>query len=284
MKRPFDEIIGNLRESIATYEYYVDFDKVYRNVNKIEMQLNLLNYLIGKDNIEEEFLKLIMEYPDVIEVIPILLAIREGKIKIIDDGLISYDFKNMNLEPKEYVKLLRESGLIDLFENKKIKNLVDYVTGVEVGLDTNARKNRTGSLMENIVEKYILKLENVDYLKEATKEDIKEHFKLEEIEKLNLNEGKKTNKRFDFVVRAYSGDLLLIETNFYKGGGSKLNETARSYTKLAQDLEEIKGVKFIWITDGVGWNTTKNNLKEAYNSIEHLYTLEDLDAGVLERL
>ena len=105
MKRPFDEIIGNLRESIATYEYYVDFDKVYRNVNKIEMQLNLLNYLIGKDNIEEEFLKLIMEYPDVIEVIPILLAIREGKIKIIDDGLISYDFKNMNLEPKEYVKL-----------------------------------------------------------------------------------------------------------------------------------------------------------------------------------
>lgn len=284
MKQPFEQLIGNLRESIATYDYYVDFDKVYNNVGKIEMQLNLLNYLIGKENIEEEFLKLLKEYPDVIEVIPILLAIREGEIKIIDESVVTYNFKTINLEPLDYVKLMKESGLMDLFKNKKIKNLVDYVTGVEVGLDTNARKNRTGTLMENIVEKYILKIENVDYLKEATKNDIKNYFKTDVLENLNIENKNKTNKRFDFAVKGNSGDILLIETNFYKGGGSKLNETARSYTKLAQDLKDIRGVKFIWITDGIGWNTTKNNLREAYNIIEHLYTLEDLDSGILEKL
>lgn len=284
MKQPFEQLIGNLRESIATYDYYVDFDKVYNNVGKIEMQLNLLNYLIGKENIEEEFLKLLKEYPDVIEVIPILLAIREGEIKIIDGEVITYNFKTMNLEPLDYAKLMKESGLMDLFKNKKIKSLVDYVTGVEVGLDTNARKNRTGTLMENIVEKYILKIKDVNYVKEATKKDIKEYFKTDVLDNLDINYENRTNKRFDFAVRGNSGELLLIETNFYKGGGSKLNETARSYTKLAQDLKDIRGVKFVWITDGIGWNTTKNNLREAYNVIEHLYTLEDLENNVLLNL
>lgn len=284
MKRSFEEIIGNLRDSIATYNYYVDFNKVYRNVNKVEMQLNLLNYLIGKDNIEQEFMKLIVEYPDVIEVIPILLAVREGEIKIIDGEVISYSFKKMNREVADYTKLLRESGLVELFEKKKIKNLVDYVTGVEVGLDTNARKNRTGHLMEDIVESYIKKIPNVDYLKEATKNDIKKHFKTDELDDLNLDDEKKTNKRFDFVVKSRTGKLLLIETNFYGGSGSKLNETARSYAKLGKDITGINGIEFVWITDGKGWRSTQNNLREAYSVIEHLYTLDDLDNGVLEKL
>ncbi|MDD2391811.1 MAG: type II restriction endonuclease [Bacilli bacterium] len=284
MKRRFEEIIGSLRDSIATYNYYVDFDKVYRNVSKVEMQLNLLNYLIGKDNIEQEFMKLIVEYPDVIEVIPILLAVREGEIKIIDGEVISYSFKKMNREVADYTKLLRESGLVELLEKKKIKNLVDYVTGVEVGLDTNARKNRTGHLMEDIVESYIKKIPNVDYLKEATKNDIKKHFKTDELDDLNLDDEKKTNKRFDFVVKSRTGKLLLIETNFYGGSGSKLNETARSYAKLGKDIKGISGIEFVWITDGKGWRSTQNNLREAYGVIEHLYTLDDLDNGVLEKI
>lgn len=284
MKRRFEEIIGSLRDSIATYNYYVDFDKVYRNVSKVEMQLNLLNYLIGKDNIEQEFMKLIVEYPDVIEVIPILLAVREGEIKIIDGEVISYSFKKMNREVADYTKLLRESGLVELLEKKKIKNLVDYVTGVEVGLDTNARKNRTGHLMEDIVESYIKKIPNVDYLKEATKNDIKKHFKTDELDDLNLDDEKKTNKRFDFVVKSRTGKLLLIETNFYGGSGSKLNETARSYAKLGKDIKGINGIEFVWITDGKGWRSTQNNLREAYGVIEHLYTLDDLDNGVLEKI
>ncbi len=284
MKRKFEDIIKSLRDSIATYDYYVDFNKVYQNVNRVEMQLNLLNYLIGKDDVENEFLKLLVEYPDVIEVIPILLAIRTGEIKIIDGELISYNFKKMNREPEDYIKLLRESGLVDLFKNKRIKNLVDYVTGVEVGLDTNARKNRTGHLMEDIVESYIRKIENVDYLKEATIPEIKEYYKIDTLDHLLIDEETYVNKRFDFVVKNKKGELLLIETNFYRTSGSKLNETARSYAKLGKDLSKIKGVKFVWITDGIGWKSTQNNLREAYVSIEHLYTLDDLDTGILNQL
>lgn len=285
MKRNFEDIIASLKDSIATYDYYVDFDKVYANVSKVEMQLNLLNYLIGKDNIEEEFGKLVLDYPDVIHAIPILLAVREGQIKIIDGEYISYNFKKMNHEVKDYAKLIRESGLAELFEKKKIKNLVDYVTGVEVGLDTNARKNRTGHLMENIVESYIKNIPGVDYLKEATKKDIKAHFKTNVLDSLALDEDNdRTNKRFDFVVKNKKGELLLIETNYYSSSGSKLNETARSYAKLAQDIKGISGVKFVWITDGEGWKSTQNNLREAYNYIDHLYTLEDLDNDTLEKI
>ncbi len=161
MKRKFEDIIINLKGSIATYDYYVDFEKVYKNVNQVEMQLNLLNYLIGKQNIEEEFIKLVMEYPNIIEVIPILLAIRTGEIQIIDDEIISYNFKKMNKNVDDYIKLLRESGLLKLLQNRKIKNLIDYVIGVEVGLDTNARKNRMGHLMESVVESYIRKIPNI---------------------------------------------------------------------------------------------------------------------------
>lgn len=284
MKRKFEDIIESLRDSIATYDYYVDFNKVYANVSKVEMQLNLLNYLIGKDNVENEFLKLIIEYPDVIEVIPILLAIRTGEIKVIDGELISYNFKEMNREPEDYTKLLRESGLVNLFQNKKIKNLVDYVTGVEVGLDTNARKNRTGHLMEDIVESYIQKIENVDYLKEANIKEIKSHFKTDVLDHLLMDEETYANKRFDFVVKNKNNELLLIETNFYRTSGSKLNETARSYAKLGQDLKEIKGVKFVWITDGIGWKSTQNNLREAYTVIDHIYTLDDLDFDILKKI
>ena len=285
LKRSFDSIIGSLKDSIATYDYYVDFEKVYANVSKVEMQLNLLNYLIGKEDIENEFKKLVIEYPDVIHAIPILLAVRNGEIKVIDGEYISYNFNKMNRDINDYVKLFRESGLAELFQNKKVKNLVDYVTGVEVGLDTNARKNRTGTLMEDIVESYIKKLPNVDYLCQASKEDIKKHFKTDVLNKLIFDEENgKANKRFDFVFINKLGELILIETNFYGSNGSKLNETARSYSKLAQDIKKIKGVKFVWITDGHGWKSTQNNLKESYNQMDYIFTLEDLKCNILEKI
>lgn len=283
MKRSFEDIIESLKDSIATYQYYVDFEKVYLHVSEVEKQLNLLNYLIGKENIEAEFSLLITEYPQVLSAIPILLAIREGNIKIIDGEFISFSFNKTNRDLKDYIKLFRETGLEKLFKEKKIKNLVDYVTGVEVGLDTNARKNRTGKFMEEIVEGYIKKIPNIDYLRQASKSDIAKHYNTNVLDSLILDqENGKTNKRFDFAFKNKNDELILIETNYYSGSGSKLNETARSYAKLSQDISKIKGVKFVWITDGKGWLSTKNNLREAYGNIEHLYTIDDLDNGVLE--
>ena len=197
MKRDFEEIIESLKDSIATYEYYVDFEKVYAHISDIEKQLNLLNYLIGKENIEEEFSKLIAEYPQVLSAIPILLAVRDGNIKIIDGEFISFSFNNTNRDIEDYIKLFRETGLEKLFKEKKIKNLVDYVTGVEVGLDTNARKNRTGKFMENIVESYIKRIPNVNYLRQASKTDIANHYNTNVLDSLILDtENGKTNKRF----------------------------------------------------------------------------------------
>ena len=285
MKRNFEDIVGSLKDSIATYNYYVDFEKVYAHVSDVEKQLNLMNYLIGKDNIEEEFIKLITEYPQVLKVIPLLLAVRNGTIKIVDGEFISFDFIRMNGDAEDYAKLFRETGLEKLLKEKKVRNLVDYVIGVEVGLDTNARKNRTGTLMESIVEDYLKKIKNVDYLRQANKHEISKHYNTKCLDELTLDdENEGSNKRFDFVFKGKHDDIILIETNFYSGSGSKLNETARSYAKLAKDIEKLKGVKFVWITDGIGWASTKNNLKEAYNNMEHLYTLEDLENGVLDTL
>lgn len=285
MKRNFEDIVGSLKDSIATYNYYVDFEKVYAHVSDVEKQLNLMNYLIGKDNIEEEFIKLITEYPQVLKVIPLLLAVRNGTIKIVDGEFISFDFIRMNRDAEDYAKLFRKTGLEKLLKEKKVRNLVDYVIGVEVGLDTNARKNRTGTLMESIIEDYLKKIKNVDYLRQANKHEISKYYNTKCLDELTLDdENEGSNKRFDFVFKGKHDDIILIETNFYSGSGSKLNETARSYAKLAKDIEKLKGVKFVWITDGIGWASTKNNLKEAYNNMEHLYTLEDLENGVLETL
>ena len=52
---------------------------------------------------------------------------------------------------------MEHTGLFDLLKNHIIRDLVDYVTGVETGLDSNGRKNRGGHLMEDLVEGYIKK-------------------------------------------------------------------------------------------------------------------------------
>ena len=285
MKRSFEDIIESLKDSIATYQYYVDFEKVYLHVSEVEKQLNLLNYLIGKENIEAEFSLLITEYPQVLSAIPILLAIREGNIKIIDGEFISFSFNKTNRDLKDYIKLFRETGLEKLFKEKKIKNLVDYVTGVEVGLDTNARKNRTGKFMEEIVEGYIKKIPNIDYLRQASKSDIAKHYNTNVLDSLILDqENGKTNKRFDFAFKNKNDELILIETNYYSGSGSKLNETARSYKMIAEESKSIKNFSFVWITDGGGWRSARRNLEETFNVLDNLYNIYDLESLVLEKL
>lgn len=285
MKRKFEEIMNSLKDSIATYNYFVDFNKAIKNVENIEIELNLLNVLIGKENIEEKFRELITKYPKVINILPILIAVRKKELKIVETEEIDYNFKDKNINIDLLLKLMNKTGLFDLFKNKKIKNVVDYVLGIEVGLDTNARKNRTGTAMETIVENYIKRIPGIDYLVQPTTKMIKDKWNINTIDSLVfVDEEEKNNKKFDFAIKTNTNKLLLIETNFYNTSGSKLNETARSYTKLASYIDKINNVEFIWITDGKGWLSTKNNLHEAYQNIKHLYTLLDLENGILEEL
>lgn len=284
MARNFNEWLSKFKTSISDYTYYVDFEKIYKNVDKVKVELNILNSLIGSKNIEEEFQNILIKYPETLECIPLLLAVRSQEI-FIKDEINEYLFKfdKMVYSIKDYIKFMKESGLFDLLQNHIINNLYDYVLGIEVGLDSNGRKNRGGHLMENLVESYIIKAgykKDVNYFKEMYLKDIEKKWNLD----LSEMSGNNTStKRFDFVIKT-NKQVYVIETNFYSGRGSKLNETARSYKMLAQESKKVDGVTFIWFTDGTGWNSARKNLEETFNELETMYNIDDLENGILENL
>jgi hypothetical protein len=284
MERDFDKWFETFIESISSYDYYINFKKVYENISDIEIKLNLLNYMVGKPNIEEVFVEIIKKYPECLECIPILLAVRNKEIKIFEnEEVIEYNFdrKDENIEKFKY--FMKRSGLFNLISKHCINNLVDYVLGVEVGLDSNGRKNRGGHLMEDLVEGYLIKSglkKDVTYFKEMKISKIEEKWDLD-LSAIS-NKGK-TEKRFDFVIKG-ENKVYGIETNFYFNNGSKLNETARSYKTIALESNEIEKFEFVWITDGYGWKGAKNNLIETYEIMEHLYNINDLKNGIIERL
>ena len=280
--RDFNSWLSKFRNSIANYGYYIDFDKVYRNVNDIKLELNILNSLIGSTDIENDFKNIIANYPETLKCIPILLAVRANEIYAIDgDGEFSYDFKMANYSPEQYAIFMRKTGLFELLEKHIIHTLVDYVTGVETGLDSNGRKNRGGHQMEDLVEKYIKAAgfeKNVNYFKEMYLKDIEEKW---EIDLSALSNQGKAAKRFDFVIKT---DKMIygIETNFYGGGGSKLNETARSYKMLSQEADTIEGFTFVWFTDGIGWKSARGNLRETFEVMDAIYSIDDMENGVMK--
>ncbi len=288
--RNFNEWIATFRDSIADYKYYIDFDKVYRNVDSIKIELNIMNSLIGSKSIKQDFKKLLKAYPEILKCIPVLLAVRSNEIYCQDKkGGMLYDFSikenpcNSNKHYENISYFMEQTGLFDLLQNRIINNLIDYVTGVETGLDSNGRKNRGGHLMENLVESYI---QNAGFIKDKT---YYKEMKIKEIEKkfgVDLsaisNKGK-TVKRFDFVVKT-ENMVYGIETNFYASSGSKLNETARSYKQIAQEAEEIDGFKFVWFTDGNGWLDARNNLEETFEIMQHIYNIKELENGIINEV
>ena len=246
--RNFNDWIKLFRTSICDYGYYVDFEKVYGNIDTIKVELHILNSLVGSRNVEDDFAKLVEQYPQVLKCIPILLAVRSQEIYAVDgDGEFLFNFSNPNYSIEEYKMFMRKTGLFKLISERIINNLVDYVTGVEVGLDSNGRKNRGGHLMENLVESYLIKAglrRGVDYFKEMYISDIERKWS---IDLSNISNQGKAEKRFDFVVKN-GGTVYGVETNFYTGGGSKLNETARSYKTIALEAKEIQGFAFVFMS------------------------------------
>lgn len=284
MKRNFDEWLSEFRGSIANYEYYIDFNKIYSNINKIKVELNILNSLIGSKNIEEEFESILLKYPETLKCIPLLLAVRASEIYAVDsEGEYKYNFKNQNYSIEQYKIFMRKTGLFDLLQNHIINNLVDYATGVETGLDSNGRKNRGGHLMENLVESFIQKAgyrKNDTYFKEMYIHEITDKWG---IDLSAISNSGKSEKRFDFVIKT-SNRIYGIETNFYASGGSKLNETARSYKQIAQEVDTIDGFTFIWFTDGSGWKSARHNLEETFDVMETIFNIKDLENGILSQL
>lgn len=274
--RNFKEWLKKMRPCINNYNYYVDFQKVYGNVDAIKIELNIMNSLIGSADIEKDFKTLLSRYPEILKCVPILLAVRSNEIYAQDgDGVFNYNFSRMNYSVDQYIIFMKKTGLLDLIANHIVNNLVDYALGVETGLDSNGRKNRGGHQMEDLVESY-LEAAGVEYYKEMYLADIERKWKVD-LSAISA-EGTST-KRWDFVVKTASM-IYVMETNFYSGGGSKLNETARSYKMLAEESRGVDGVEFIWVTDGGGWRSARRNLEETFNTMEHLYNIDDMENGV----
>lgn len=260
-KQSFERFVSQFIETNATLDYFVDFDKISRNVESIAIKLNQLNYLIGKEDMKGAVNAIWHENPKAFDVLDILIAVRKkekkkvindlGRVCLLDDYFTS---------PDMVLEYIEKTGLKDVLQSKQITNLVDYVFGVEVGLDTNARKNRGGDLMANKID-YIFTKNDVPFKREVYSTEFPE------LQVLGSD-----RKRFDFVVKT-KVRTYLIEVNFYSGGGSKLNEVARAYSDISPKINKTQKYRFVWITDGKGWLSAKNKLEEAYYIIPDMYNL-----------
>ena len=283
MQKDFNNLITTFKSSIKTWDYFVNWKKVFANGSNLEITLNKLNYLLGKDNLKEEFKKLYSSNPDIVKALPVLLAVRENKLEVFDKVIKNsefFDFSSTEKNPDKYYEFLEKSGLAHLFQKDGVKNLVDYVMGVEVGLDSNGRKNRGGSLMEEIVESFVSELCNkngFEYLSQARSTAIKSKWGVD----VKVD---KSERSFDFAVfNPKNKKVKLFEVNFYNGGGSKLKAVCGEFKSLHTELKD-QNIDFIWITDGLGWFTTKRPLEETYNHNDYVFNLNMLEAGILDKL
>jgi len=278
--RDFDYWLAQMRKSINTYSFYVDFDKVYANVEAMKIELNILNSLIGSQNVEKDIRFIFEKYPETLKCIPTLLAVRQNEIYAQDEeGSFSFDFSKPNYSIDEYIMFMRKTGLLNLISEHIVNNLVDYALGIETGLDSNGRKNRGGHQMENLVELY-LKKANVEYYKEMYLTEVESKWN---IDLSAISAEGTTTKRWDFVVKTHD-KIYVIETNFYSAGGSKLNETSRSYKMIAEEAKTIPNFEFMWITDGGGWRSARRNLAETFNVMEHIYNITDMENGIFDKV
>jgi len=279
----FNHLITSLKDTITKCDYFVKWAKVFENMRDVEIDLNILNYLIGKQNIEEEFEALLDKHPSTARLIPILIACRNSNFKILANydrntfEYETYDFGTpQSIEKSKVIEFAKSTGFLDLLKNKRIKSVVDYVIGVEVGLDSNGRKNRGGKSMEAIIEffiKDICERRGLAYIKEASSSRVASKWGL----KLRVD---KSSRRVDFAINN-NNRLFLIETNFYGGGGSKLKSNAGEY-KAMFDFWKSDGHNFIWITDGNGWHSTRLPLLETFNHTDYILNLDMISKGILE--
>lgn len=265
MKQDFEEFMSQLQETNQTLDFFCDFDKISQNVEDIKLSLCMLNSMIGTDDLRKSVETIWNRDKTAFNVMDILIAVRsEGKKKVLDKLGRCVILDSLFESVDGVMEFLESTGLAEIFKSKKIKDLVDYVFGIETGLDTNARKNRSGHVMEGMVAR-ILEKNGIEFRQEVYSS---EWSAITEV----LGDDK---KRFDFVITTAS-KTYLMEVNFYSGGGSKLNEVARSYSDIAPKINSVSGFEFVWITDGIGWKSAKNKLQEAYSIIPSIYNLTNI--------
>lgn len=265
MEKNFDLFMSQLKETNQTLDFFCDFGKIEANIEEIKLNLCMLNSLIGSTDLRKSVEAIWTRDKTAFSVLEILIAVRSKDKKKALDSLGHYVTLNSFLDSIDGImEFLNLTGLAEVLCKRKIKDLVDYVFGIETGLDSNARKNRSGKIMEAIIANIFNKY-GVTYRQEIYSNE------WHDITQALGND----KKRFDFVIETPQ-KTYLIEVNFYSGGGSKLNEVARSYSDIAPKINAISGFEFVWITDGVGWKSARNKLQEAYGIIPSIYNLTNI--------
>jgi type II restriction enzyme len=284
----FDYFFETITPVIQNLSFFVNWEKVYKGVETYKIELGILNSLCGSKNIINDFKIILNRYPEVVNVFSLLIGVRGDKIQILKDTegdffeFVNYEFKKKlklsNDDINKFVVFFEETGLFNFIQNKGIQSLKDYSYGVEVGLDTNGRKNRGGSTMELLVEKLInpiLLSHNCSFIVQGTQKEVYKKWGLH----LPLD---KSNRIVDFIINK-NGKLIWVETNFYSGGGSKLKSTAGEYKDLFHFCRK-NNIEFIWITDGNGWESTRRPLKETFELTDYLLNLNMVKTGFFEEI
>ena len=272
--RVLEEFQKNLVKTNRDHKFFVNWNKVQQHAEKFKIELNILNALIGSNSLKEDFYELLKNYPEVLRAFPILMAIRDLNFPVIEDfsqddiNIIDYSFninKGTQLTDNQifnYYSFIEKTGIINLFS--LIKDFYDYVVGVEVGMDTNARKNRGGKAMELLVKPLIsdiTKKYDIMILEQKKFEFIKKNYGL------NIPEGLK-NRRCDFLL-VKGSNYLNIEVNYYSGSGSKPEEIVDAYINRFNEIRQKKG-NFIWITDGDVWTTSVSQIDKGFRNLPYL--------------
>lgn len=264
-KEKFSVFFDNITEIKIGLDYYTDFKKVINNVNTISLRLTQLNYLVGQKDMRKAVEELWKENPKAFSVMGILVAVRKKQNKKAwgrdgSERLVYNYFDSVD----HIMEFIEDSGLLIVLQDKHIKNLVDYVFGVETGLDTHGRKNRIGEIMASKIAQQFDET-NISYEREVQSKNFPAI-------KSVLG---KDSKRFDFVISCPSKKYL-VEVNYYGTQGSKVTEIPRSYMDVAKKINSVEGFEFVWITDGIGWKKAKEQLNEAYDEIPNVYNLNTL--------
>lgn len=289
----FDRIVEHFHETIIDtnrdHKFFVDWEKIQANIQKSKIELNILNSLIGSKNFKNDLRQILSRYPDVVPCFPILIAVRGMSLKVINDfssqdsEIVEYNFKKRKLRPEEideFIAFFHKTGLESFFVNLSSLSIQDYVTGVEVGMDTHARKNRSGSAMElvlkPIIEKINANLRISHMLFQKNFSNLEKHYNI--VVSTSLR-----NRQADFIITKDENKVINIEVNFYSGTGSKPQEIVDSYINRQGELRE-NGFKFIWITDGYGWKGQKNQIRKGFEKIDYLLNLHFVKKGLLEEI
>jgi len=286
----FDDFFATIRPSMKLWDYFVNWNKVEQNTSQMAVYLDHLNSLLGSKDFDADFEALVFKHPDVVRGIPCLL-VRDGSnsqiYSIIEDlneigePDLVFDFSKpaTTKDARELaLQFVKRTGIIRLFSVGGVKNLVDFALGVEAGLDSNGRKNRSGKNMEKVVDSYLRRFTNsssAEFISQAKAADIKRKWNFDVPED-------KAGRNFDFAI-SDGKSLILMEVNFYGGGGSKLKATAGEYQLLHRMLKS-KGINFVWVTDGDGWKTAKKPLRDAFDELDYLWNLNWLNRDYLSEI